>query len=82
MTFKNPFQPVPKPVSAASSGLLTSSVTEERHVLFCGAKKSGKTSLIFTLGRGFYPPEDILPGQLLTVGPMTFTKLEITPIRH
>ncbi len=46
-------------------------ITEERHVLFCGAKGCGKTSLIFTMGRGFFPPEDILPGKKLSIDDIT-----------
>ena len=40
--------------------------TEDRNILFCGAKGCGKTSLIFTIARGIFPGSfspDITPGR-------------------
>ena len=47
------------------------SYNEEKNILICGPKSSGKTSLAFTLCRGIYPeaaglPEG-LPGNNLTL---------------
>lgn len=47
-------------VSTTPSSVGTGNM-DDRHILFCGSSGSGKTSLIFTLGRGFFPPQEILP---------------------